>query len=102
MLYWGCDNVKSWKSFFLSVRSPSASSPVTQLCHNILTNIGSKQHTQAKKLLFQNIYIIMEGVCVCMCVCMYVCMYVCVLLIFSVGSRRGRKLIFCMLGALTL
>ena len=29
-------------------------------------------------------------------------MFVCVLLIFSVGSRTGRKLIFGMLGALTL
>ena len=29
-------------------------------------------------------------------------MFVCVLLIFSVGSRTGRKLIFGMLGALAL
>ena len=33
---------------------------------------------------------------------MYVCMYVCVLLIFFVGSRTGRTLIFGILGALTL
>ena len=45
---------------------------------------------------------IMEGVCVLMYVFMYVCMYVCVLLIFSVCSRTGRKLIFGMLGALAL
>ena len=44
----------------------------------------------------------MESVCVCVYVCMFVCMYVRVLLIFSVGSKRGRKLIFGILGALTL
>ena len=49
-------------------------------------------------VVIKHIYIIMESVCVRV----YVRVYVRMLLIFSVGSKRGRKLIFGILGALTL
>ena len=44
----------------------------------------------------------MESLCVRVYVHVYVRVYVRMLLIFSVGSERGRKLIFGMLGELTL
>ena len=47
-----------------------------------------------------SIYIIMESVCVCACVRVCVRACVCPLLIFSVGSRTGRKLNFGIQGAL--